>query len=302
VAAFFLLPLPVSRVKETGLVAIHPDAAEPVGVPSTGLLLSLNVEDGQRVRKGDVIAQFDPKRLKVKLDELELKVLGAMDEARQIRQQLIPTAPAEQKEGLEKEAVDADVRANNYRLSADAVKDLLQRAGTLTSPRDGVVTGLPRTTDRGREFEASSTDTKPFCTVGDPNRLIVRVPITPVEYRLLKQDLPPGGELDVSILVKGQTDQVLAGKLRQLPESDAKQVPIGLTQRAGGPLAVKQSGEQGADISPVAQVYLVEIDIPNPDGTVRPGQLVAAKVHCQWRTGAWWVARALSTALDWGLY
>jgi putative peptide zinc metalloprotease protein len=132
--------------------------------------------------------------------------------------------------------------------------------------------------------------------------MIVRVPVSPVEYRLLKQDLPPGGELAVSVLVKGQTAEMISGALRRLPESDARQVPIGLTQRAGGPLAVKQSGEQGADVTPVAQVYLVEIDLTNAGGTVRPGQLVATKVHCQWRTGAWWVARALSTALDWGLY
>jgi putative peptide zinc metalloprotease protein len=214
----------------------------------------------------------------------------------------LTAAPAELRSDLEKDELDARARADHLRALAQVQQDLLKTAGTLTSPRDGVVTGLPRPTELGKEFDASNTETKPFCTVGDPERLIVRLPVSPVEYRLLKQDLPAGGELAVSILVKGQAAEVIPGKLRTLPESDAKQVPIGLTQRAGGPLAVKQSGEQGADVSPVAQVYVVEIDLSNAGGTVRPGQLVAAKVHCKWRSGAWWVSRALSTALDWGLY
>ncbi|HEY2787162.1 MAG TPA: biotin/lipoyl-binding protein [Fimbriiglobus sp.] len=301
-AVLFLVPLPVSRVRETGLVAVHPDAGEPVGLVSPGVLVSLEVEDGQRVRKGDVIARFDPKRLEGKVKELEAKLNAVLKEADQLRLQLIPAAPAEQKPGLERDLADAQYRAEQLREQAKNDKAQLNLAKTLVSPRDGVVTGLPRPTELGKEFEASNTETKPFCTVGDPDRLIVRAPISPVEFRLLKQNMASGGELDVSVLVKGQTAQILHGKLRQLPESDAKQVPVGLTQRAGGPLAVKQSGEQGADVTPVAQVYLIEIDIPNPDGTVRPGQLVVAKVHCHWRTAAWWVARALSTALDSGLY
>ncbi len=302
IAAFFFLPLPVSRVRETGVVFVHPDAGEPVGLGSAAILVKLDVEDGQQIHKWDVIAQFDPKRLKGRLEELDSKVEAAKQEALQIRTQLIPSAPPEQKTGYEKEAADADVRADQLRIQANSLRAELEKTKTLHSPCDGVVTGLPRPTELGKEFEASNTETKPFCTVGDLGRLIVRLPISPVEYRLLKQDMPPGGELDVSILVKGQTSAVVIGKLRKLPESDAKQVPIGLTQRAGGPLAVKQSGEQGSEVTPVAQVYVVEIDIPNADGTIRPGQLVAAKIQCKWRTGAWWAARALSTALDWGLY
>jgi len=30
--------------------------------------------------------------------------------------------------------------------------------------------------------------------------------------------------------------------------------------------------------------------------------LVNCKIHCRWRTGAWWVGRAISSALDIGLY
>ena len=44
------------------------------------------------------------------------------------------------------------------------------------------------------------------------------------------------------------------------------------------------------------------LELTDPDATVKPGALVHVKVHCQWRTGAWWVKRKLSEALDIGLY
>ena len=46
----------------------------------------------------------------------------------------------------------------------------------------------------------------------------------------------------------------------------------------------------------------VEADLTDPDVSVRPGALVSTKVHCQWRTAAWWVGRSIATALDIGLY
>ena len=52
----------------------------------------------------------------------------------------------------------------------------------------------------------------------------------------------------------------------------------------------------------MAQVYLVEVELDDPDATVRPGALVDVKIHCQWRSGAWWLKRTLSEALDIGLY
>ena len=40
----------------------------------------------------------------------------------------------------------------------------------------------------------------------------------------------------------------------------------------------------------------------DPDTAIDPGQLAVVKVHARWRSGAWWVARALSNSLDIGLY
>jgi putative peptide zinc metalloprotease protein len=170
----------------------------------------------------------------------------------------------------------------------------IARMTDVVAPRDGVVMGLPKPTDVGREFDRNFVQGQPVCTVGDPGKLRVKVPVSPIDYKLLKEDLPAGGELEVSVYVSGRTDHVFKGVIRRLPESDAKQVPPQLTQRGGGPLAVKQSGERGDEVTPVAQVYLVEVELTDPDATVKPGALVSVKIHCQWRSGAWWVKRALA--------
>ena len=182
--------------------------------------------------------------------------------------------------------------------------ELTRRADDLyqvRAPRAGVVMGMPGGADVGKQYDRNFQDQKPVCTVGDPTRLIVKIPVSSNDYRLLKDDQTKEG-LVVSFYVIGRTDRVFKGRLLRLPDSDAKQVPYALTQRGGGPLAVKQAGDSGQETVPLAQTYLVEAELTDPDGTIRPGALVQAKIHCQWRTGSWWVARFISSALDIGLY
>ena len=47
-------------------------------------------------------------------------------------------------------------------------------------------------------------------------------------------------------------------------------------------------------LQPLAQVYLVEVEILDPDAAIDPGQLAVVKIHTKWRSAGWWVGRALS--------
>ncbi|MGL6094285.1 MAG: site-2 protease family protein, partial [Fimbriiglobus sp.] len=192
--------------------------------------------------------------------------------------------------------------AERYREEADMLTARLKALETMAAPRAGVVMGLPKSSETGKLFDRNYVQNKPVCTIADPGKLIVKFPVSAVDYKLMKDDLPPGGVLPVSIYVNGRTDHIFSGAVRRLPESDAKQVPFALTQRGGGPLAVRQSGEGGQEVTPLAQTYIVEIEVLDPDSTVKPGALVATKIHCQWRSAAWWVGRKISEALDIGLY
>jgi putative peptide zinc metalloprotease protein len=301
VAVFFFVPLPISRVLEQGLVTVDPGHAGPVGLIEPGYLKALHVREGQAVQQGQLLATFDSRELR----EQRAQAAARRDEQRRVadalRQAESVGDPAERERvrlESERARTDADAAARQVEL----IDERLAAVSALTAPRDGVVMGLPDRSEVGKMFDRNFQQARPVCTVGDPSKLIVRVPVTAVDYKLLKEDLPAGGELTASVYVAGRTDHLFTGKVRRLPESDAQQLPVQLTQRGGGPVAVKQSGEGGQEVTPVAQVYLVEVELEDPDATVRPGALVDVKIHCKWRTAAWWLKRTLSEALDIGLY
>src|SRR5207248_6067604 len=76
--AFFLLPLPISRVRQTGLVQIEPNLVQKVTLPSDGLLVALHVRDGQRVTRGQMLAEFRSPKLEAEFQT----ALGNLDAAR----------------------------------------------------------------------------------------------------------------------------------------------------------------------------------------------------------------------------
>jgi putative peptide zinc metalloprotease protein len=303
VAAFFLVPLPVSKVRETGLVKEHAEHTEAVGLSAPGHLVSLHVRDGQAVRKGDLLARFDSRELREQLAEAAAKrdeQRAARDAARDAE---VAGGPL-YREQNRVEAATAQQKMNEHAEQVTILTRQLKDLGDLYAPRDGVVMGLPKRSEAGKLFGQYSAQEKPVCHVGDPARLVVQLPVNSTEYVLLTEDLAAnkGKPLDADVYVAGRTDRLFKGVVRRVPDADAKQVPIALTQRANGPLAVKSAGEQGQEITPVAKTYLVEVELLDPDPSLVSGAQVAVKVHCRWRTAAWWVGRKLAEALDIGLY
>src|SRR5262249_31484752 len=71
VLAFFLLPLPVSRVSDKGLVELQPERSQKVFIPySKGATLQrIAVEEGDRVERGQLLAVFTSDEL----DEMKAK-------------------------------------------------------------------------------------------------------------------------------------------------------------------------------------------------------------------------------------
>jgi len=303
-AAFFFVPLPVSRVHDVGLVSVQPDFGEPVRLPEAAQLQKIEVVEGQFVRQGDRIAVFQSAQLLEQKAEAEAQYAQKNLEYLAL-QQLTQSARTQQPSALiqlNKEVAVASAVAEGYAKHVKAAQEKIDNLHVIKAPRNGVVMGIPKTSELNKLFDPSEQQAKPICTIGDPTKLRVQVAVSSMDYKLLREDRPKSGELAVSIFVKGRTDHIFKGRVISLPESDAKQVPVAMTQRAGGPLAVKQSGEGGQEISPLAQVYLIDIEILDPDLTIRPGALVNTKIHCEWRSGFWWAKRKLAEALDIGFY
>ena len=304
-----LVPLPVSRVRDTGLVTVDPGYADPVVLSQPATLVSLHVQEGQVVKKGQLIARFASRELTEQLMLAESRRDEKLVE-KNILKNLILTTPrgvdiAKLNNDIESAADEASAQDRVVRQTAGE----LARLRDQVAPRDGVVMGLVKPSEVGKQFDRNFQQAKPICTVGDPTKLTIKVPVSSMDHKLLAEDMrpragdaPEGRPLDVSVYVHGRTDRIFKGKVVRLPQSSAKQVPYALTSRSTGPVAVQQGGENGQELIPVAQVYLVEVELTDPDASIKAGALVNVKIHCKWRTAAWWLKRAASEALDFGLY
>ncbi len=305
-AGFFLIPLPVSRVHETGLLGIDPGAAESVLLPEPGRLVRIEpgAKAGREVRADELLAVFQSEQLEVEL----AAAVSDREEQRRAHADLIRAASEnrgrvedEALKSYEQQARDAEEKARTADSRVSLLTRRRDRLAEIRSPRAGLVATAPRADEAGKLFDRGYGESQPVFVIGDPTKLVVRVPVTPQQYRILKEDLPERGELDVSLYVKGRSDRVFHGKVRRLPAQNAATVPIQLSQRGGGPLAVKP-GEDPNVLIPLAQTYLVEVELTDPDAALKPGQLASAKIHAKWRSGAWWVGQTLANALDIGLF
>jgi len=304
VVAFFVAPLPVSRIHETGLVTVHPAAMESVLLPEPARLQRLHVQAGQFVRLGELLGEFTSEALNVEIEQARAAAEAEQLIAERLQQEISRHL------GIAEEATLAQLRlareeARKKAASAERRLQLLQQrfqqVRELRAPRAGIILTAPKREEVGKLFDKGYGEAHPVFAVGDPQRLIVRVPVTPPDYRLLQEELAQRPALDFSILVQGRSDRLFTGRVTSLPARNAETVPIQLTHRGGGPLAVKPHSDPNVLI-PLAQVYLVEVELLDPDTAIEPGQLASVKIHTRWRSAAWWVGRTLANALDLGLY
>ena len=304
IAAFFLAPLPVSRVHETGLVVMDPDSIEPVAVTATARMTSLDVSPGQFVRAGQVLARFDSKDMSLRLD----KALAEQQQQRSAARELAETVrqfrglvDEEKLSQTQRDSKNAETTAAGADEDVRILREQMARVRELKAPRDGFLVTLPKREDVGRLYREGEPEGQRLFAIGDPTKLVVKVPVSPQKYHVLTRDLPPGGSLEATVYIKGRSDREFTGRVVRLPQQNAATVPIQLTQRGGGPLAVKPA-EDPNQLIPLAQTYVIEVELTDPNATIKPGQLAVVKIHAKWRSGAWWVGQALANALDIGFY
>jgi putative peptide zinc metalloprotease protein len=306
---FAFLPLPVSRVRDAGLMTLDPAYATPLTAPDNVTLVRVEVSEGERVTRGRLLAEFRSLEHEAKMDDLSAQIAAAEARVGRLNAEAAAAVPAN-RDTLKTQADQARVELQRYTDERDRLERQNARTSHLHAPRDGFAMGVPRATDIGRLFDPNDRGGKTVMTVGDPEKLVVKIPVASLDFRQLQEDLAEKGELEAAVHAPGRHDRVYVGKIRRLPpvtvqegqRSGGPQIPVQLTQRGGGPLAVTQGGDNGQELIPVAPVYLVEVEVIDPDSSLRPGTLVQVKVYCKWRSAAWWVLRKLAEATDAGLY
>jgi len=299
-ALFFLLPLPISRIRETGLVQVDREARSRgnVIVPDQAIPQELLVRNGQRVYEGQLLATcISPKLLSEKAEAEDMRSQYLAEETAAARK-LSEVKDPEEKKQIEGERVHARNRAEG---EADKIRTIdrhLKAISELRAPCDGIVMQAPKREELSKQVEKEQPT--PFCLVCNTSKLQVLVPVSPDDYHLLLKDIVGMQSLPVTVHIPGRGTHYAFGKVTRLPEQDAKDVPIALTHPGGGPLAVKPSNDQRVH-QPQAQVYLIEVELDEADPNILPGTQVKVKIHCQWKTCAWWCWRKISSLFDLGL-
>jgi putative peptide zinc metalloprotease protein len=303
-AFVFFVPLPVSRVRERGVVQVQPTEITHVSIEVSGILKELKVQEGQYVSKGKVLAEFTS--LDLALEKQHDQLVSQMDLkktlVRAYDEQISKEQDLAQKDRLEKQRYDAVKDLRQAEAHYKIVKEEIGKL-TLRAPRAGVVMGLPTIDEIGKGWDTREQNTV-FCSIGDKTKLRVLVPLSPADYNLLNENLASskknGAPLEATIRVQGHDSRLWAGKISQLPKSDSKDVPIWLTTKAGGPLAVKPTSAPGK-IEPQGQVFLVGVDFIDPDETIAVHSHAQVKIHCEHRSCAWWIYRTVTSTFDIGL-
>jgi putative peptide zinc metalloprotease protein len=402
-----LVPVPVSRIRGRALVQADPSASGKVYVRHDGILAKMYVRPGDAVKKGDVLAVFhdrelDADLLKAKIDRdvhaEHIKVL----EGRKHRL----TDPTELSK-VSSEIASLQTQRSEAEARVKALTRVDEQDLVLRAPCSGIVGQAPSIDEISRFFQADPAT--PFCTINDPGRVRICVPVITPEFNRLKADLeqltpaaaktrhllkrrvnlacdkmrladvladlqkqvkgvhyqldkdggvaedlpityqaknqrlglaldslfervglgyvivsepgseqdgmllvragrergePEGGrhlaDLDVTVRIQGHDNHEWKGKIRQIPESEAKTVPLSLSNRAGGPVAVK-AGAPGGALIPATQHYLVYVEIVDADESIVPGQMAQVKIHCQPETCLHWLWRTINNTFDLGL-
>lgn len=127
----------------------------------SGILEGLDVDAGDRVRKGQVIARIDAERFRLQLGQAEAGWLAAKSSWERVEQ--LYKAGATSQQSYDQARAQFDAAKSQYELA----KLQLQYA-SVTSPVDGVV--LVRHLSAG----AIAAPERPLVTIGDLSRLVVR--------------------------------------------------------------------------------------------------------------------------------
>jgi putative peptide zinc metalloprotease protein len=304
--AFFALPLPVTRVREIGLVQISDGNREFVQVQESGILTEVYVHDGQEVTRGQDLGRVRSPQFEFDRRQYEKERDAAAQTLEAIRRRLSQAGGADPaaRAKLEQDRRDAENAVSKAKDQLDQQERLILASEILRAPRPGVVLGVPKKEDMFRIWDKA--DGQPFCTIGDPTKLRLLVPVDAADYREMRQNLerakeqdPQNGHLEVSILAKNHKE--FKGRVTRLPDTDEKNLPIQLTHKGGGSWATKPGGDPNVN-QPMIQAYLISVEVDNPDATLVPGALATAKIHLKWRSAAWWAWRSIASALDIGLW
>ncbi|RQM71770.1 efflux RND transporter periplasmic adaptor subunit [Aeromonas jandaei] len=265
-----ILKAPVTRedIAQTVLASGVLQAVEQVdvGAQVSGQVTKLAVEAGDRVKKGDLLAEIDPliaqnnlktaeaelasnrAQLKIKLAQLKQYQLAWQRQSQMFRQEASSRADLESAEA-QLAVTRADLQSSQANIDNAIIK--VERAKTelgytkILAPMDGTVITI--VTRQGQTLAASQT-VPTVLKLADLDTMTVKAQISEADVTKVKAGMP------VYFTLIGDPDTRYQGKLRAVELA---------------PTNINDQAATGTTTSNAAVYYYALFDVPNPDHTLR---------------------------------
>jgi RND family efflux transporter MFP subunit len=247
-------PAPVAPEGFTveGRVAAYPGAEVLVGSDRAGTIVRLAVQEKDRVRKGDLIAELRSDELRAEVAEARARVSEAeadirlfeteVERTRQLWDRAVGTKQSYDRAVRDRDAARA--RRQTALASVDRLEALVDKT-RIVAPIDGVV--IERMVDRGETIEAGD----PLVTIADLTKLRVETEVDEFDVARVRA----GGE--AKITAEGLNDSWI-GEVEEIPDAvtsrrlkpqdpsrpiDARVLLVKIALPAGTPLKLGQRVE-----------------------------------------------------------
>ncbi|MBW2261621.1 MAG: efflux RND transporter periplasmic adaptor subunit [Deltaproteobacteria bacterium] len=219
----------------------------------TAKILSLKVQNGDRVKKGQLLARFDTKLFGLQRKQASAAVKLAQTQVKSTQKEWDRLQPLAESGAVSKSQLDqlesgldaANAQVDQAKAALSLASYSVQKS-TLKAPFDGIVTNL--LVNEG-EFVGPQMAAYGMLTLVDISEVKVKVGVT-------EKDLPLVTEgLGVEIMSEAYPDTVFTGKVGVLnPSAD-----------------------------PISKSFPVEIRAANPDELLKAGMFVRVQIHIETR-------------------
>lgn len=283
-AGLLFVPLP-NRVRSVAVIQVDPQEAVVVSVPEVGgYLRERLVEDGQKVRAGDVIARMENPELDIKLVTNRRAQAALKDQLKDLEEQLV-------KAGNLPRVMEA-IQATRVEIASREMenKELQRQAELLLvrAKRDGTILRMVPRTDVGKYQEGGT----PLCLIGDERALRAVLLVPTAQHSLVSV-----GD-KAWIHVHGRGVNSWEGRVTRVATAEAKEIPPQLSNKAGGDVPTQSDAETRHE-KPQSQHYIIVVAFNEIDDAIHPGVMARVKIETPWRTLYWQLERYFTTHFTW---
>ncbi len=302
-AIFFLVPMPVSRLRSQALVMPQQEHSRKLFATHPGILSRLNVKLGQQVRAGEEIAVFTNREVDAKVAQVRAELEASEKYLAILQVQKARAINPADRDKIEEAIAKTNRQFQLGKVEADALVYIIREKLTFKAPIDGVIAESPRISDIGKQFQDDPRT--PLFVIYQPGYLAACMPLTTAEFkRLVDYTGTSSSRLrspQMVLRIHGQGMEEWTGKIKELPPSEAREIPVALSNRGGGPVAVK-AGSRPEQLIPQTQHFLVYIDIEGTNDTLVPGNMAQVKIFLKPETCAQWIWRSINDIFELGLF